>query len=80
MHQRLLVAILTPISVAWYVAGPVTYILCVVDTWQGRGPVPVKLLMNFTLDAFLAVIWPITWVIWFVMNLSGQHTPLRLLF
>jgi hypothetical protein len=68
------------IGCLWMIAGPVTYILNVVDTWSGRNPVWMKLLINLTLDAFLAAIWPITWILWGIYELMGKHTPLDLLF
>ncbi|SMH36040.1 hypothetical protein [Mesorhizobium australicum] len=57
-------------------AAPVTYILNVVDTWQGDSAVWLKLLINLTMDAVLAAIWPITWILWIVMELTGSSTPL----
>jgi hypothetical protein len=37
----------------------------------------VKILINLTLDAILAFIWPITWVLWIIMYLAGDKTPLN---
>lgn len=65
-----------PIGTIWFLAGPVTYIVAVVDTWQGQSSVVVKILINLTLDAFLAMIWPITWVLWLVWELMDKGTPL----
>lgn len=59
-------------GLAYTIAGPVTYIINVVDTWHSRSSVFIKLLMNLTLDAILAAIWPITWVIWIVQSAAGQ--------
>ncbi len=67
-------------GLAWVVAGPITFILGVVDTWQGSSSAIVKILVSLTLDTFLAAIWPITWLLWFVFRLGGSHTPLDLLF
>jgi hypothetical protein len=66
----------------WGFAGPLTYILCVVDTWHGRSSVPVKLLLNFTLDALAATFWPGAWIIWIIQANVGHihNTPLGLLF
>jgi hypothetical protein len=69
-----------PLTLLFMFGGPITYILNVIDTWQGNASIFVKLLLNITLDAFLAVIWPITWVLWIVMHLYGSHTPLRIIF
>lgn len=63
-------------AIVFSFAAPVTYILNVVDTWQGDSAVWVKLLINLTLDAFLAAIWPITWGLWTIMELTGNSTPL----
>lgn len=64
------------LGLVWMLAGPVTYIICIVDTWSGRSAIWVKILINLTLDAFLSVIWPITWTIWFIMHAAGNVTPL----
>lgn len=72
--------LIAPFLLASWIAGPVTYILSIVDTWQGQSSVLVKLLVSLTLDAFLAAIWPITWILWVVMYSFGQHTPLNLIF
>ena len=69
-----------PFFIVYALAGPITYIINVVDTWQGRSSVFVKLLINLTLDAFLAIIWPITWLIWFVMWLAGSESSLTRVF
>jgi hypothetical protein len=50
--------------------------LNIVDTWQGHASVVVKILINLTLDAVLAFIWPITWAIWLFKYMSGGETPL----
>ncbi len=69
-----------PLAILWGLAGPITYILSVVDTWQSRMPVWLKLLLNLTLDAILAGIWPITWGLWVIRYALGYRTPLSLLF
>ncbi len=68
------------IGMVWMIAGPVTYILGVVDTWKGNNSVWLKLLINLTFDAFLAVIWPITWILWGVSEAMGKHSPLDVFF
>ena len=62
------------------VAGPITYILSVVDTWNGDNPIWLKLVINLTIDAILAAIWPITWIFWGVRMFLGHDTPLSILF
>ncbi len=73
-------ALMIPVFILWSIAGPVTYILNVVDTWRGSASVMVKILINLTLDALLAAIWPITWFLCIIMHLNGKSTPLRILF
>lgn len=64
--EMLKVAMATPFAIIWMFAGPITYIILIIDTWQSKSNVLIKFAINLTLDAFLAVIWPITWVIWLV--------------
>ncbi|MFN0193320.1 MAG: hypothetical protein ACKVP5_15335 [Aestuariivirga sp.] len=68
------------IGIVWTIAGPITYVLLVVETWKGNSPVWLKLIINLTLDAFLSVIWPITWALWGIQHLMGKATPLSVLF
>lgn len=67
-------------GIVWVFAGPITYVLCIVDTWKGGGSTIVKLLISITLDAILAAIWPITWAIWGFQKFFGYHSPIDLLF
>lgn len=70
-------AILTaPFFIVWGLAAPITYIINVVDTWQGRASVFVKILINLTLDALLAAMWPITWALWIIQEMAGGRTPI----
>jgi len=62
------------------IAVTLTFVLNILDTWQGTQSVLVKLLFSLTLDAFLAVIWPITWMLWVDAAWSGHRTPLSFLF
>jgi len=64
----------------WSLAGPVTYILSVVDTWHSHASVVMKLVLSLTLDVFAASIWPGTWIAWAIWHFTGSHTPLDLLF
>lgn len=63
-------------GIVFMIAAPLTFILGVVDTWSSNSAVWVKILISLTLDAFLAAIWPVTWVIWFLMHAMGNSTPL----
>lgn len=65
-----------PLGIVFMLGGPITYILNVVDTWQGYSSVVVKILLNLTLDAVLAFIWPITWALWLFKHMTGGETPL----
>lgn len=60
--------------------GPITFIIALIDTWRGSASAVVKVLISLTLDAFLAMIWPITWVLWLIMHAAGQATPIRTVF
>jgi hypothetical protein len=73
-------ALLLPGVILWTLAGALTFILRVVETWQGSTSVPVKLLVSLTLDVFLAGIWPITWAVWGIQAWLGEQTPLDLVF
>ncbi len=65
-----------PLGIVFALGSPITFIINVVDTWQGQASVLGKLLISLTLDAFLAAIWPVTWLIWIVMHLMGHGTSL----
>ena len=78
--ERVAQVLMVPLAIAWSLAGPITYIISVVDTWHTRMSVFWKLFFNLTLDALLAGIWPITWVIWGIRHSLGSQTPLDLLF
>ncbi|TIR27203.1 MAG: hypothetical protein E5X07_28440 [Mesorhizobium sp.] len=65
-----------PLGIVFMLGGPITYILNVVETWQGHSSVVVKILLNLTLDAVLAFIWPIAWALWLLKYMSGGDTPL----
>lgn len=63
-------------GIVWTIAGPITYIVLVVDTWSSYRSVVTKILIALTLDAFLAMIWPITWALWIISHLMGGETPI----
>jgi hypothetical protein len=75
--EKLLSIVMAPIGLAWALAGPVTYILLVVDTWRGNASVIWKLFLCLTVDAFLAALWPLTWIFWGVQHYLGHDTPLH---
>jgi hypothetical protein len=66
--------------ILWSLAGLITYVLEVVETWHGTAAVPIKLLINVTLDVICASIWPITWGIWGIQSWRGYHSPINLVF
>jgi len=68
------------LGILYLIAGPVTYIICVVDTWSGSSTVVVKLLVNLTIDAFLAFIWPLTWIVWLLQEAFGGTSPIEVVF
>jgi hypothetical protein len=78
--ERILGVLLAPLWFVWGFAGPVTFILSVVHTWQTNASVAWKLFMNFTVDAIAAAFWPAAWLLWSVRHYVGQDTPLRLVF
>jgi hypothetical protein len=80
IRSGVLAGVTASIFLVYSIAGPVTYILNVVDTWKGHASVVIKIFLNLTLDALLAFIWPITWVCWVPLHLLGRNTPLQLLF
>lgn len=69
--------IAAPLAFIWMFAGPITYILAVVQTWQGKGSVLWKLFASLTLDMILAALWPGTWIVWIIAHLNGGATPIR---
>jgi hypothetical protein len=76
MHKFFEIITAGVVGIIYMVAGPVTFVLNVIDTWQQQIPVWAKLLVNLTLDAFLAMIWPVTWVLWIILEIFGRETPL----
>lgn len=78
--ERRVDILMVPLGIAWSVAGPLTYVLAVVHTWTQASSIAWKLLMNLTMDAILASVWPVTWAFWTIKHLTGGDTPLRLLF
>ena len=74
--EQIKTVLLVPLLFTTYFAGPATYVICVVDTWQSGASVFVKFLVSFTLDAIMAALWPITWAIWIVIELAGGDSPI----
>lgn len=62
------------------VMGPATWIINLIDTWTSGASVLVKILLSLTIDAFLAMIWPITWLLWLGEALVGHESSLTRLF
>lgn len=79
INQSVKATIFSACVFGYWIAGPLTFILCVVDTWSTKWPVVGKLAFNLTFDAFAAAIWPVTWVVWMIEIAIGRPTPLNLL-
>jgi hypothetical protein len=77
--EGLTTAALAPVGLVWMLASPITYLLCIVDTWHWPVSVYTKLVMNVTIDALASTFWPGTWVFWLIASATGHHTPLGLL-
>jgi hypothetical protein len=69
-----------PFLLLSWLGAPATFIVGVLDTWSTGGPAWLNLLINLTIDMFLAAIWPITWGLWLAMHAVGQSTPLQTVF
>ena len=63
-------------TIAYPAIGLITYIISVVDTWRSGGSALVNILVNVTLDAMMALIWPVTWTLWIFHHLIGRTSPL----
>jgi hypothetical protein len=73
LHRKLA----PPIALLYLLASPVTYVLAVVQTWQSSSSFLWKILMSVTVDAILAGVWPVTWVVWIVGQQLGMTTPIE---
>ena len=69
-------AVAIPAGLFWMFAGPITYILLVVETWQSQRGAMMKIVVNLTFDVVLAAVWPLTWIIWLFSELLGVGSPL----
>ncbi len=69
-----------PLGLVFSIIGAITYIINVVDTWRSGGSALINILINLTLDAFLAAIWPVTWILWIFHHYVGKSSPLDWLF
>ncbi len=67
-------------SVGYLIIGLITYIINVVDTWRSGGSAILNIVVNLTLDAVLAVMWPIAWILWTFHHVLGRSSPLDWLF
>jgi hypothetical protein len=70
----------TVVGLLYVFAAPLTFALCVIDTWSWKIPVFWRLVVICTVDAFLAGLWPGTWLYWLIASAWGHETPLRLIF
>jgi hypothetical protein len=73
---------LVPLSVVYFLAGPATYVLLVIRTWESHMSLGWKIVHWFTIDLFLAAFWPALWLWWLLKCVVGycSATPLGLLF
>jgi hypothetical protein len=66
--------------ILWSLGGLITFVFEVAETWRGTASVPTKLLINVTLDAICASIWPVTWGIWGIQSWLGYPSAINLVF
>jgi hypothetical protein len=66
----------------YLVAGPATYVLLVIRTWESHLSLGWKIVHWLTIDLLLASFWPGLWLWWSVKCAFGycSTTPLALLF
>lgn len=62
--------------IALGLAGPITYIICVIDTWSDMSSVLWKLFIGLILDIVLATLWPVTWFLSLLLEAFGTRTPI----
>lgn len=65
------------LTAAFALIGPLTYIISLVETWQSGSSVLLKVALSLTVDIFLAMIWPVTWLMWLGHLLIFEGGPLR---
>jgi uncharacterized membrane protein YhaH (DUF805 family) len=75
-------ALMVPLYIVYSLAGPATYVLLVITTWQSDMSLGWKIIYWFTIDLVLAGFWPGLWVWWLLKCAVGycSTTPLSLLF
>ena len=52
------------LQVFWLIGAALTYIVLVVERWQGAASTVTTLAMNLTVDIVLALIWPLVAAAW----------------
>lgn len=65
------------LTAAFALAGPATYIISLIETWQAGSSILLKVVLSLTVDIFLAMIWPVTWLMWAGHLLIFEGGPLR---
>ena len=55
-------AFLVPFCTAYMLAGPATFVLLVIRTWEGHMSLGWKIVHWLTIDVMLAVFWPWLWL------------------
>jgi hypothetical protein len=75
-------AFFVPLSIVYSLAGPATYVLLVIRTWESHLSLGWKIVHWFTVDPLLAALWPGLWAWWLFKCVIGycSATPLALLF
>jgi uncharacterized membrane protein YhaH (DUF805 family) len=75
-------AFIVPLYIVYSLAGPATYVLLVISTWQSDMSLGWKVVYWLTIDLVLAGFWPGLWVWWLLKCAVGycSTTPLSLLF
>jgi len=79
---RIASAVLTMISIVYVIAGPATYALLVIRTWQSDLSLGWKIVHWLTVDLLLSAFWPVLWLLWLLKCVGGYcyTTPLVMLF
>jgi hypothetical protein len=75
-------AFVIPFSIVYMLAGPATYVLLVIRTWESHMSLGWKIVHWLTFDLMLSAFWPGLWLWWGLKCAVGycSTTPLPLLF
>ncbi len=65
-------------ALIWVFAGPVTYVLLILETWRSTASPVVKIIISVTLDPVLSAFWPVTWGYWIWEWSRGEWSPISL--